>query len=78
MELVRQIKTIYDNYGYTTEILAAALRNPGHVLDSALAGAHVATMPLDIMRQLYEHPMTDKAIEQFLEDWKKVPETKGA
>lgn len=75
MELVRQIKTIYGHYGYTTEILAAALRHPAHVLESALAGAHVATMPLEIMRQLYEHPMTDKAIEQFLEDWKKVPET---
>ena len=77
IELVHQIKTIYDNYGYSTQILAAALRNPAHVLESALAGAHVATMPLDIMRQLYEHPMTDKAIAQFLEDWKKVPTTKG-
>ncbi len=73
MDLVRQIKTIYDNYGYSTQILAAALRNPGHVMESAMIGAHVATMPLDIMRQLYEHPMTDAAIEQFLEDWKKVP-----
>ena len=77
IELVHQIKTIYDNYGYSTQILAAALRHPAHVLESALAGAHVATMPLDIMRQLYEHPMTDKAIAQFLEDWKKVPTTKG-
>ncbi len=73
IELIHQIKTIYDNYGYGTQILAAALRHPAHVLESALAGAHVATMPLDIMRQLYEHPMTDKAIAQFLEDWKKVP-----
>lgn len=73
IELIHQIKTIYDNYGYATQILAAALRHPAHVLESALAGAHVATMPLDIMRQLYEHPMTDKAIAQFLEDWKKVP-----
>ena len=78
MELVRQIRTIYGHYGYETEILAAALRHPAHVLESALAGADVATMPLEIMRQLYEHPMTDKAIEQFLEDWKKVPETTGA
>lgn len=78
MELVYQIKTIYDNYGYSTQILAAALRHPAHVLESALAGAHVATMPLDIMRQLYEHPMTEKGIAQFLEDWKKVPTTKNA
>ncbi len=75
MELVDQIKTIYDHYGFTTQILAAALRHPAHVLESALIGAHVATMPLDIMRQLYVHPMTDAAIEQFLEDWKKVPDT---
>ena len=78
MDLVREIKVIYDNYGFSTQILAAALRNPGHVLDSALAGAHVATMPLDIMQQLYKHPMTDAAIEQFLEDWKKVPSTAEA
>ncbi len=78
MELVDQIRTIYSHYGFTTQILAAALRNPGHVLESALIGADVATMPLDIMRQLYVHPMTDQAIEQFLEDWKKVPDTVDA
>ncbi len=77
MELVRQIKTIYGHYGYETQILAAALRHPAHVLESALAGAHVATMPLDIMRQLYVHPMTDQGIEQFLEDWEKVPKKKA-
>lgn len=73
LDLVRQIKTIYGHYGFSTQILAAALRHPAHVHESALAGADVATMPLDIMRQLYQHPMTDAAIEQFLEDWKKVP-----
>lgn len=78
IELVHQIKTIYDNYGYETQILAAALRHPAHVLESALAGAHVATMPLEIMRLLYEHPMTEKGIAQFLEDWKKVPAGKNA
>ena len=78
MDLVREIKVIYDNYDFSTQILAAALRNPGHVLESALAGAHVATMPLDIMQQMYKHPMTDAAIEQFLEDWQKVPSTAEA
>ena len=78
MDLVREIKVIYDNYDFSTQILAAALRNPGHVLESALAGAHVATMPLDIMQQMYKHPITDAAIEQFLEDWKKVPSTAEA
>ena len=78
MDLVREIKTIYGNYGFTTQIIAAALRNPGHVLDSALAGSDVATMPLDIMKQLYQHPMTDQAIELFLKDWEKVPEKASA
>ena len=73
MDLVREIKAIYDNYGFTTKILSAALRNPGHVLESALAGADVATMPLEMMKQLYYHPMTDAGIAQFLEDWKTVP-----
>lgn len=78
MDLMREIKVIYDNYDFSTQIIAAALRNPGHVLESALAGAHVATMPLDIMQQMYKHPMTDAAIEQFLEDWQKVPSTAEA
>ena len=78
MDLVHEIKTIYDQYGFTTQIIAAALRNPKHVLDSALIGAHVATMPLEIMQQLYYHPMTDAAIAQFLADWKTVPAGEGA
>ena len=73
VELVRQIKTIYDNYGMQTQILAAAVRHPAHVLESALIGAHVCTMPFDVMKQMYEHPMTDAGIAQFLADWKKVP-----
>ena len=77
IELVEQIRTIYDNYDFSTQILAAALRHPAHVLDAALAGADVATMPLDIMRQMYKHPMTDAGIAQFLEDWKKVPSTEA-
>jgi len=73
MELVHQIKTIYDNYGFQTEIIVAAARNPLHVLDAALAGAHITTMRFDIMRALFEHPMTDVGLEMFLKDWAKVP-----
>lgn len=73
MDLVRQIKTIYDNYGYKTEIIVAAVRHPLHVLESALAGADICTMNFDVLKQLYDHPLTDIGIEMFLNDWKKVP-----
>jgi transaldolase len=73
MDVVRQIRTIYDNYDYKTEILAAAIRHPLHVLEAALAGADVCTMSFDVMKQLYDHPLTDLGIEMFLNDWKKVP-----
>lgn len=74
MELVHQIRTIFDNYNFSTEILVAAVRHPMHVLEAALAGADICTMFFDVMKQLYDHPLTDIAIEKFLEDWKKVPE----
>jgi transaldolase len=73
MDLVRQIKQIYDNYDFGTEIIVAAVRHPVHVLEAALAGAHVCTMRFEQLEQLYEHPLTDKAIEMFLDDWKRVP-----
>ncbi len=73
MEVVHQIKTIYDNYGFQTEILVAAVRHPAHVLEAALAGADVCTMNFAVMKQLYDHPLTDIGIEQFLKDWEKVP-----
>lgn len=73
MELVRQIKRIYDNYGFTTQIIVAAARHPLHVLEAALAGADVTTMRYEIMKALFEHPLTDIGLERFLEDWKKVP-----
>jgi transaldolase len=73
MDVVRQIRTIYDNYDYKTEILAAAIRHPLHVLEAALAGADVCTMSFDVMKMLYDHPLTDLGIEMFLNDWKKVP-----
>lgn len=75
MDLVRQIKTIYTNYGYKTEIIVAAVRHPTHVLEAALAGAEVATMSYDVMAQLYNHPLTDLGIEIFLKDWKNVPKS---
>ncbi len=73
MDVVRQIKQIYDNYGFKTEIIVAAVRHPLHVLEAALAGAHVCTMWYEQLVQLYDHPLTEKGVEMFLEDWKKVP-----
>jgi transaldolase len=73
MELVEQILTIYDNYGYETEVIVASIRHPRHVLDAALMGADIATIPFKVIAQLVQHPLTDKGIELFLDDWKKVP-----
>jgi transaldolase len=73
MDLVRQIKTIYSNYGFRTEIIVAAVRHPTHVLESALAGAEIATMNFDVLQQLYTHPLTDIVLAQFLNDWKNIP-----
>ena len=72
MDLIRQIRAIYDNYGFETEILSASIRHPVHVVESALAGADVATMPFKVMMQLYEHPLTDLGIKKFLADWEKA------
>lgn len=72
MDLIRQIRAIYDNYGFSTQILAASLRHPLHVVESALAGADVGTMPYKVMMQLYDHPLTDIGLKKFLDDWKKV------
>ena len=76
MELIRNIATIYKNYGYKTQILAASLRHPVHVLQSALAGAHIGTMPLKVVDQLFNHPLTDRGLEQFLKDHAKAFENK--
>ncbi len=73
MDLIEQIRTIFDNYGYTAEIIVASIRNPVHVLQSALIGADVATIPYSVMLQLAKHPLTDAGITKFLEDWEKVP-----
>ncbi len=72
MDLIAQIRTIYDNYGYSTRILAASIRHPIHVLQAALAGADVATVPYKVLLQLYDHPLTDAGIQRFLADWEKL------
>ncbi|MBW1911898.1 MAG: fructose-6-phosphate aldolase [Deltaproteobacteria bacterium] len=72
MELVEQIEMIYDNYGFDTEIIVASIRNPVHVLDAALMGADIATIPYKVMEQLIKHPLTDIGLENFLADWKKM------
>ncbi|HET7185826.1 MAG TPA: fructose-6-phosphate aldolase [Terriglobales bacterium] len=72
MDLVRQIIQIYNNYGYKTQVLAASLRHPLHVVEAALAGAHVATIPFKVLDQMIKHPLTDKGLDAFLKDWEKV------
>ena len=69
--LVDQIVTIFDNYDYETEVIVASVRNPLHVLDSALMGADIATIPFDVLAKLASHPMTDKGIKAFMADWEK-------
>ena len=73
MELVEQIITIFENYCYETEVIVASIRHPRHVLDAALMGADIATIPFKVIAQLVQHPLTEKGIETFLNDWKKVP-----
>jgi transaldolase len=73
MELVEQILTIYENYCYETEVIVASIRHPRHVLDAALMGADIATIPFKVIAQLVQHPLTEKGIDTFLNDWKKVP-----
>jgi len=72
MEGVEQIRTIYDNYGYTAEIIVASIRSPLHVLNSGLIGADICTIPFSVMTQLAKHPLTDVGIEKFLADWEKT------
>ena len=71
MQLIRDIVQIYDNYGFATEVLAASIRHPMHIVDCALAGADVATLPFKVIKQLVRHPLTDSGLESFLADWKK-------
>ncbi len=73
MELVQTIVAMYDNYGIDTEVIVASVRNPLHVVDAALLGAHIATIPYKVFKQMLHHPLTDKGIQAFLDDWAKVP-----
>ncbi|AMN55196.1 MULTISPECIES: fructose-6-phosphate aldolase [Stappiaceae] len=72
LELIREIRVIYDNYGFDTEILAASIRTPNHVKDCAIIGADVATVPPATLKALVKHPLTDKGLEAFLADWAKT------
>ncbi|MBB3125771.1 transaldolase [Paenibacillus rhizosphaerae] len=73
MKLIRELKQILENYGMTSEIIAASIRNIKHVEDAAIAGAHIATIPGSLLPSLWKHPLTDSGIERFLADWEKVP-----
>jgi transaldolase len=72
MVLIREIVTIYKNYDYKTEVLTASVRSPLHVVQAAMAGSHVATIPAKVIDQMFKHPLTDKGLETFLADWKKA------
>lgn len=74
MRLIQDVKDIFDNYEFDTEIIVASVRHPMHVYQAALIGAHICTMPFKVMEQLFKHPLTDIGIERFLKDWEKVPE----
>ncbi|MDO7976145.1 fructose-6-phosphate aldolase [Oceanotoga teriensis] len=74
MDIVEEIIQIFDNYGYETEVLVASVRHSEHVLEAALAGADVVTIPFDVLEKLFKHPMTDLGLERFLKDWKKYQE----
>lgn len=75
MDLIAQIVQIYDNYDFETEVLVASVRHPMHVVEAALLGAHVATVPAKVLHQLIGHPLTDKGLKAFLADWEKLPES---
>jgi len=74
MKLIEEIKTIFTNYEFDTEIIVASVRHPMHVLEAAIIGADICTMPFKVMEQLFKHPLTDVGLERFLKDWEKVPE----
>ena len=73
MDIIEEIRTIYDNYDFDTEIIVASIRNPLHVRDSALMGADIVTVPFDVFNKIVQHPLTDEGLKKFLEDWEKVP-----
>lgn len=72
MGIIEDITTIFNNYGFETEVIVASIRNPLHVLDAALLGADIATIPFNVLKQLIAHPLTDMGIEKFLKDWESI------
>ncbi len=76
MDLIQQIVQIYDNYGYPTEVLVASIRHPLHLVQAAMMGADVATMPFNVIDKLFNHPLTDIGLQNFLNDWKKLEQKK--
>ena len=75
MELIQQIRTVYDNYGFQTKVLAASVRHPMHLVQCALVGADVVTVPYKVIKQMMHHPLTDKGLAAFLADWEKQKAT---
>ena len=73
MGLIEQICTIYENYDFETQVLVASVRHPQHVVEAALQGAHVATMPLGVLEKMFNHPLTDIGLDKFMQDWANVP-----
>ena len=73
MDLIREIVSIYNNYGFKTQVIVASVRNLQHIIEAALAGAHVATIPPNVIESMIKHPLTDIGVKKFLEDWAKVP-----
>ena len=73
MKIIREIKQIFDNYSIETQIIVASVRHPMHVLEAALIGADICTMPFEVYKKLFQHPLTEKGIDLFLKDWEKVP-----
>jgi len=72
MHIIREIVQVYKNYGYNTEVIVASIRHPLHVVDAALAGAHIATIPPEVLKKMISHPLTDLGVRRFIDDWKKV------
>jgi transaldolase len=72
MDIIRETRLIFDNYDIETQILAASIRHPRHVAEAAMLGADVATIPTDVLRKLLLHPLTDRGLDQFLNDWSKL------
>jgi transaldolase len=76
MDIVRDIMIIFENYKFETQVIVASVRNPIHVIDAAIAGAHISTVPWPILQKMVKHSLTDVGIKRFLEDWEKVPKSK--